>query len=82
MGTMKNSNIKQGVGVCLASRERWQTKEPALPKSIHMQTKERLNQIFLYMANQKRDISSFWGYEWERIENISADKAQKHVTNF
>lgn len=30
--TMKNTNIKQGAGVCLASRERWQTKDPALPK--------------------------------------------------
>lgn len=28
-GTMKNNNINQGAGVCLASRETWQTKDPA-----------------------------------------------------
>lgn len=65
---------KQGAGVDLPSRERWQTKDPALPE-VYTHANKTLNQAFMYLVNGKHissthffnDISSFQGHEWVRI---------------
>lgn len=38
--------------------------------------------LYIFDKWEIRHLYYFWGYGWERIENISAEKAQKHLSNF
>lgn len=84
-GSMKNKNIKQGADVCLEFREGWQTKDRALQyftKSLHTckQSKDSIKSLCIWQM-ENMTFLLFGGYEWERIENISAEKAEKHVSS-
>lgn len=51
-------------------------------KSTHTQTEKGSTKSSCIRQMENLTFLLFWGYEWERIENISAEKAQKHFTNF
>lgn len=85
-GSMNNSNIKQGSGVCPAPRETWQAKDAALQfftkgLQTRSQNKDSTKSLCIWQMENKAFVL-FWGYGWERVENISAEKAQKHLPNF
>lgn len=79
---MNNNNVKQEADVCPASRETWQALQFfTTGLQTCSQNKDSTKSLCIWQMGNKTFVL-FWGYGWERIENISAENAQKHLSNF
>jgi len=85
-GAMNKNKVKQGAGVCPTSRDRHRPRMvlySSLPKVCKntVKTKTQITHSLCIWQMEIKTFVLFWGYGWERIENISAEKAQKHLSN-
>lgn len=79
-GTTNNNNVKQGAGVCFAAAETQQVFYSSSPKVCKHRAKTKTLPN-LHVFGKQETFVPFCGYGRRRIENISAKKAQKHLSN-